>query len=136
MSWASDLTKRILADATVQASIEGRFYPDEAAPDATDPYAVSQVISDPPAFHLGGEDNVRQAQWQVTCWARTSLAARAGADAIGARLKDFTGVEGSTQFLRIRRTQAGIDLSTPASDGSGVGLKGRLCEYEVTYLVA
>lgn len=76
-------------------SIGGRMYPETLPQMPTLPAITYQVISEWRRPTMHGTDALPRTRVQVDCWAKTSLEARAIADAVKDAVDGFQGLMGS-----------------------------------------
>lgn len=75
--------------------IGGRMYPETLPQMPTLPAITYQVVSEWRRPTMHGTDGLPRTRVQVDCWARTSLEARAIADAVREAVDGFSGLMGS-----------------------------------------
>lgn len=82
------------------------------------PYVVLLGLGAPGHYHLGGVANVENPMVQVECWAATSVASSALADAVESRLRAYRGdLDSSVTALGCFRRDRRGPSATDTQDG-------------------
>ena len=94
MSVSPALHAILTADAGVSALVAARVRPHMAWAEDDLPYVVYARISDVVGYHMGGEDGLYDARYQLDCWAATGEDAEALAEAVQSALSNYRGTAG------------------------------------------
>lgn len=82
-------------------------------------YVVISQQSHDPHSDIGSTSGIGETQIDCDCYAKTRTQARTLADAVSAKLKDYSGTSGSTTFSAVNWVDEATDI-VPADDGSQV----------------
>lgn len=118
---ADESLRTVLLGATPVTDIVGStgVYLDDAGQSDLSAYVVISQQSHDPLSDVTQTSGIGVSQFDVDCFARTRTEARTLADAVSARLKDYSGVSGSTTFSGVNWVEEGSDIVV-AADGSSV----------------
>jgi hypothetical protein len=97
----AELVALMEADAGIGAAIGDRIYAQAAERDLDDPFAVYRVIAERRFPHLGGDSGLALYGVEITVWAATYAAAKAGADAISSGLSGHLAAGAGITSIRV-----------------------------------
>ena len=100
--WAVDLTAYLKADATINAAVNGRVYPNIVPQGSAFPALSYNQVSGVRLRNVSdGPTGRAMPRLTINSWATKYLAARSLADAVRQRLDGITGTIGSMTGVRI-----------------------------------
>ena len=118
---ADESLRTVLLGTTSITDIVGSsgVFLDDAGQSSLSEYVIISQQGHNPHGNLTDTTGIGETQFDIDCYAKTRPQARALADAVSAKLKDYSGVSGSTTFNAVNWVDEGTDTVT-ASDGSQV----------------
>ena len=124
MSIHAALFYHVTQAPAVSALMGDRLYPGLAPPEAALPRMTYQRIACEHARHATGGSGLARSRFQFTCWAQSTAAAQALADALRESLDNVRGdmgAPGSTVSVRGCFLEGGGDRVIAPTDGSDQG---------------
>jgi hypothetical protein len=120
-------------NVTISNLVGSKIYPDVIPNGSTAyPAVVLQTISDVPGYSMAGEIGLTYVRIQVSCWARTRLAARQLDDTIRQVLSGYAGLAASdtiqSSFAQTRR-----DVIEPDPENEAARLFGCQRDYLIGF---
>ena len=91
------------ANGTIAGLTSNRIYPIVAPPNATFPFVVYQMISNPPTHASVADADIHHPRYQFACFSDSYTEAHSVADAVEGVLRDFTGTLGGTSGVPVQR---------------------------------
>lgn len=133
------LKAQLIADAEVNALIEGRFRRKRAQPEDKRPFVTYLRPSGGTQHHgtCGGPDGLAQSRIELICWAKDADTADVLADAVRRCLQEKIGMMGNGQHVIEVRSLTLLptgETETERGEGSGDFYDGVILPFEIAYI--
>jgi hypothetical protein len=118
---ADESLRTVLLGATSVTDVVGStgVYLDDAGQSNLSSYIIISQQGHNPHGTITETTGIGETTFDIDCFSKTRTQARVLADAVSVRLKDYSGVSGSTTFGAVNWVDEGSDVVT-AADGSTV----------------
>jgi hypothetical protein len=119
--FGDDVYRLITSQASIQAVVGARVYPEQAQQDAALPRLVYRLGESEPVLYADGSVSHTLQPLEIVCQALSVREAESVADVVKDALSGFDGTVGGTEFQAVLFAGAGEDreqLPVPADEGT------------------